>query len=314
MSHEIELKQDLAPSEAVRSGADSWLFPKQREAAPLSVPAKAEPVPVRRGMTVAEGFATVVANCVRHYRLNEPLVIDARDVEALHQVRVAMRRLRSAISLFRPAIRDDGFARIREELRWFTAELGDARNLDVYLERELAAEDRKMLEGRRDEAYDRAIAAMNSPRFKALVSELASWSAWGDWRRTPKARSRLAPFVNRRIDRLWLGVSGARGLRRMAGEDRHRLRIQVKKLRYAVEFVAALHLRERKRQRKFGTGLERLQDELGLSNDIVVARSLTGLESWLLDPGLLALDEHSHVREAKAALRQLRKIGPYWRR
>lgn len=313
MSHEIELKQDLAPPEAVRSGGDSWLFPKERAAAPLSAPAKAEPVPVRRGMTVAEGFATIVANCVRHYRLNEPLVIEIRDVEALHQVRVAMRRLRSAISLFRPAMRDDGFDQIRGELRWFTAELGDARNLDVYLERELAAEDRKLLEGRRDGAYDRAIAAMSSPRFKALMLELASWSAWGDWRRTSKARSRLARFVNRRIDRLWSGVSAARGLGRMSGEDRHRLRIQVKKLRYALEFVAALHSRERKRQRKFGAALERLQDELGLSNDIVVARSLSGLESWLLDPGLLALDEGKHVREAKAALRRMRKIGPYWR-
>lgn len=313
MSQEIELKHDIAPPAALGAGAESRLLRKQREAAPLSAPAKAEPVPIRREMTVAEGFATIVASCVRHYRLNEPLVIEARHAEALHQVRVAMRRLRSALSLFRPAIRDGGYAHIRDELRWFTAELGDARNLDVYLERELAADDRRLLEGRRDEAYDKAIAAMKSPRFKELMLELASWSAWGDWRQARRVQGRLGPFVNRRLDRLWSGVSAARRLRQMNGEDRHRLRIQVKKLRYAVDFVAALHSRKRKRQRKFGAALERLQDELGLSNDIVVARSLTGLESWLLDPGLLSLDEGSHVREARAALRQMRKIGSYWR-
>ena len=76
----------------------------------------------------------MIANaCIQHYRLNEPLVIATRDAAALHQTRVAMRRLRSAFTLFRPALHGAEYQRLRNELRWFTAQLGDARNLDVYL-------------------------------------------------------------------------------------------------------------------------------------------------------------------------------------
>src|SRR4030095_3700626 len=123
---------------------------------------KAEPVPLRADMNVAEGFATIVSACLRHFRLNESLVIEQREVEALHQTRVAMRRLRSAFTLFRPAISDEEFEDIRDELRWFTRELGAARNLDVYLERDIPDGDRQRLELKREQAYDGVITAMDS--------------------------------------------------------------------------------------------------------------------------------------------------------
>jgi triphosphatase len=94
----------------------------------LSKPSKAPPVALRQDMTVAQGFAAISQSCLKHFRLNEPLIVQSRDPVALHQARVALRRLRSASSLFRPALVDTEFPRLREELRWFTGQLSWAKH------------------------------------------------------------------------------------------------------------------------------------------------------------------------------------------
>ena len=275
---------------------------------------KAEPVPVHTGMTVAEGFQTIVTACIRHFRLNEPIVIERRNPDALHQARVAMRRLRSAFSLFRTAVGDEEFARLRAELRWFTVELGDARNLDVFLQRELPEGERERLERKRECAYDSVIAALESPRFRLLILDLVAWAALGKWRQGKRAEKPLGPFVNRQIDRLWSKIAHADDLRQMDDPERHHLRIQVKKLRYALEFVAALHTAEHKRLRKFGKTMEEVQESLGYFHDIVVARAVLAVKSWPIEPERASDEEQRHLRDARKSLRRLRKIGPYWRK
>ena len=80
---------------------------------------KAEPVVLAAEMDVADAFAAIVQSCLRHFRLNEALVVHGRKAAALHQLRVAMRRLRSAFSLFKPALAQRRFRA--------AAEAGDAR-------------------------------------------------------------------------------------------------------------------------------------------------------------------------------------------
>ena len=275
--------------------------------------AKAEPVPVRPGMSVAEGFEAIVAACVRHFRLNEPLVIETREMNALHQARVAMRRLRSALTLFRSAVTDPEFMRLRDELRWFTGKLGDARNLDVYLQGDLSKNERRRLKDRREAAYDDVAATLDSTRFRRLILDLVAWSAVGEWRKHANASKPLRPYVSRRIGRLWGRVSRAESLARMDEHERHRLRIQIKKLRYALEFVEALHAHESKRQKAFATAVEELQEALGHLNDAVVARSLVTADVWPIEPVRLSDPEHKLLDEAERAIGRLRKIGPYWR-
>ena len=136
---------------------------------------KAVPLAVDARMTVGDAFALIAHACIRHYRLNEPLVIATQAPPVLHQARVAMRRLRSAFALFRPAIADGEYLRLREELRWFTSQLGDARNLDVYLERELQERERRALMRQRKRAYCQVIAAMGSQRLRDLLLDLVGW-------------------------------------------------------------------------------------------------------------------------------------------
>ncbi|HEX5183413.1 MAG TPA: CHAD domain-containing protein [Allosphingosinicella sp.] len=282
---------------------------------------KAGPVEIGTEMNVAEGFAAIVHACLRHFRLNERLVAERRQPEALHQARVAMRRLRSSFSLFRPAIRHGkDFGRLREELRWFTSALGDARNLDVFLARnrdQVSEADCEALSAARESAYDRVIETLESQRFRDLMLALVVWVEGGGWRGHRKARAPLAKFAEKRLDKLWRKVrDGGHGLGGLGEEQRHRLRIHIKKLRYAVEFLALLYRPAALAQKRFAGALEGMQESLGHLNDIATARALV---EWLGLSGALAErpanpdEERRHLAEAESRFAGLGRIGPFWR-
>jgi triphosphatase len=283
----------------------------------LAKPSKAGPVPVRAGMTVAEGFSVIAQSCLRHFRLNEPLVIENRDPAALHQSRVAMRRLRAALSIFRPALVERQFEHLRDDLHWFTGQLGDARNLDVYLEQgTFSRSERKALRKEREHAYDRVIDALKSKRFRILMIDLIAWLALGRWRTNDKARRPLVDYAARRIDRLWQKIAGHDDLASMEDEERHDLRIEIKKLRYALEFVQPLHAHSGRKQKQFSKAVEGLQEALGDLNDLVTARTIGerfGVADALSDDEARKLAAEC-LGEAQSSLDRLRKIGPYWRK
>ncbi|MFL6736314.1 MAG: CHAD domain-containing protein [Sphingomonas sp.] len=272
---------------------------------------KAAPVNVHPHMSVAQAFELIVHACLKHYRLNEPLALEA-DAAALHQGRVAMRRLRSAFALFRPAIEDVEYQHLRHELRWFTAQLGDARNLDVYLERDLKNEERSRLTRKREKAYADVADAMNSHRFRRLLIDIVGWVALGAWRTGKIAKRPLASFANRRLDRLWLSIASDRGIAGMDEDTRHRVRIQAKKMRYAVEFVQGLYPQARIAEKQFTSAIEGLQESLGKLNDIVTARTIATVpasDGWLIG----SLEERRHLITAQHALRELMRVGRFWR-
>ena len=262
-------------------------------------------------MSVAEGFDTVISSCVQHFRQNAQLVVERRMPEALHQSRVALRRLRSALSLFEVAAGGRDFRRFEEELRFLGAVLGEARNLDVYLRNDLPEDERAALEERRDEAYNVAAAVVDSAHTRRLLADLQEWAVAGKWRRRRRANRPLKPFVDRQLDRLWKKMARSRRVARMGERARHHLRIRVKKLRYGLDFARDLHRRHKKRRKAFENTLKELQEALGQLNDAVVARGLKAQPAWPLaapreppDPVLL--------RHAEAALKQLRRTGAYW--
>lgn len=299
---------------------------------------KAEPIAVVPEMSVAEAFAAIVHACLRHFRLNERLIQDRRDASALHQARVAMRRLRSAFSLFGTAIADDEYHRLREELRWFTGELGDARNLDVFLKRLKGAEAaigrseakalRKRLEAAREAAYDRVLAALSSPRLRSLMLDLVAWLELGDWRGEGRPGGRPLPgFASDRLDRRWRKVKKAgKAIAALDPEPRHRLRIDIKKLRYAVEFLAGLRTgREaRARQEDFVAALAAMQESLGDLNDMETARALVadqagagGFDTQRLTRYLSGGGDDARtdglLADAQSGYSRLVEAGPFWR-
>jgi CHAD domain-containing protein len=246
-----------------------------------------------------------------------------------------MRRLRSAFTLFRPIVGDQEFLTLREEVRWFTNQLGDARNLDVILKRIPSAKDanssqaelRRTLEAARERAYAAVLDALASPRLRRLMLDLVGWTEVGTWRGAELAQRPIGEFGRAQLDRRWRKVKkGGKNLATLEVEALHRLRIEVKKLRYAVEFFAALEMRKAALalQGEFSAALEDMQEHLGELNDVETAHGL--LESLLsgqphaeemirtagrfIDRGAQKVDP---VSAAGEAYNRLREAGPFWR-
>lgn len=286
---------------------------------------KAEPLALRADANIVVAFTAVAHSCLRHFRLNEPLILERRDAAALHQARVAIRRLRSAIALFRPAVRDWELSRIRTELRWLAGRLGEARNMDVLLGRLPKKPGKKALSGLnrdRDTAYERAIGGLNSQRFRRLMVSLIRWVETGGWRDRPKVARPLAPFASEQLGRRWRKIQRAGPeIAAMTPERRHRLRIEIKKMRYSVEFLHGVHAGDEAAatgMARFLEALERLQEQLGVLNDFETARDiLSGMErssSGL--PKKLAgtpKEEARAVQAAEAAWSDLAASAGYWR-
>ena len=175
----------------------------------LGEPARAEPVALAAPLSEGEAFRAVARACLRHYRLNEIVLLARRDADALHQARIALRRLRSALSLFRTTVRGKDYQAVRDDLGWLSGQFGDARNLDVLLAGEAGLDADDPAHGRllkaRAKAYDRVEAALASERARGLMLRLALWIEAGAWRfrerasrdldgaRRPPARAPVAP-------------------------------------------------------------------------------------------------------------------------
>lgn len=275
-------------------------------------PAKATPLKLRADMSVADGFAAVAAGCLKHFRMNEPLLIDERDAEALHQLRVAVRRLRSAMWMFRPALRDRKLVGFQDQLRRFTRELGAARNIDVILAT-LPLNDpaRGHLEDDRKRIYAKIIRKLESRSFRLFIFDLFAWVQAGKWRSRKKASGPLMPFAIKRLNRLWQSIEQRSAhVGRLSDEERHKLRIDTKKMRYAVEFLAEPFRNLAEDRTKFVNAAENIQDRLGELNDLATRQSL--LFAWTRPSP--DKSRGRHLRSAKRHFARLREIGPFWSR
>ncbi|VWX47176.1 CHAD domain-containing protein [Novosphingobium sp. 9U] len=272
---------------------------------------KAEPVPLDAEASAAVAFQQIAQSCLRQFRLNEALLVEHRHAKPLHQARVALRRLRSAFSLFKDLFAgDERAATLREDLRALAGTLGEARNLDVLLERASGDDLQQRLQTAREEAYTHVEHALNAPWTRALMLDLMEWLTDGAWLRnavTADAREEpVRDYAVRTLDRARRKVKkGGRHLAKLDDEARHELRKDAKKLRYASEFFASLFdkKRNRRRYKRFIAGLEDLQDQLGLLNDLATApeelRKLD-LEGVPEAQALLGADTKPHLIHAAA--------------
>lgn len=283
---------------------------------------KSEPVTLTPDMNAGAAFQIIANACLRQFRLNEVLV-DHFNTEALHQARVALRRLRSAFTIHKPILEgDEAFKRLSEEVSWLAAELGAARDVDVLLARADVNPIRDGLERARDEAYDNVEAALTSSQTRALMLDLSEWLAIGGWRWSGGAVEQPARnFAVPTLDRFRRRVKKrGRDLAGLDDEARHELRKDAKKLRYASEFFASLfsEKRQRRRHKRFVDALETLQDKLGTLNDLVsVAEILSrvGLDKQPSATQLLNAsgEKSTLVKAAAEAHDAASDAKPFWR-
>lgn len=270
------------------------LFPEQRSKAERGYRLYANaPVEPRRmalpslkpGFTVRQACAVFLAGALTALQNNLGGARLGVDPEFLHQVRVALRRLRTTLSLFKAALAHEELTEIKASLRNLMRELGPAREWDVMLNDTLPAvalgrADAKALawlksaaQQQRDRAQTRARCALGAPetaRLLILLGAMVSRLHAGPSDARTDAGSeepRLASFARQALRRR--GRRGVLNAEQMAALDtngRHEWRIALKKLRYASDFLAPLLL-GRRDSRRWIAALSSLQDILGLLND-----------------------------------------------
>lgn len=250
---------------------------------------KASPIRLGRKMTVEAAFRLIVENCLAQIQANEPGVVRERDIESVHQMRVGLRRLRSALNMFKTVIACPD--EIQAELKWLGTELGAARDWDVLTgstlsrvgkeiaDRSTLAPVRKAAQERAAASHEKAAAVVLSTRYTRLILVFYSWVQRAGWRQSLTAaqnRRLMRPicrFADKTLvhDQERLRKQGRR-LQGASPETRHKVRIAAKKTRYATEFFQSIYPSER--VRPYVRALSRLQDELGLMNDASVATTL----------------------------------------
>ena len=255
---------------------------------------KTTPVHLREGMNSADAFRVIAHSCLHQVAGNERAMC-AGNADALHQMRIGFRRLRTALSVFSSFLADSQIETIKAEIRWMTGVLSPARDLDVFLNEVVLPLRREYREesglqslyrsysAQRAKAYERARQAANSVRFRALMLELAAWIETGPWTMNQNEPARIArarPVESFSVEELTRRrrkvKKGGKHLASITPVARHELRIRVKKLRYAAEFFAKLFPGKKRRKRELLASLKKLQDALGDVNDVAVQAGLRG--------------------------------------
>jgi CHAD domain-containing protein len=236
---------------------------------------------VRASMTTGEVAFAILRKHFAVFLANEPGTRLGEDIEALHDMRVAARRLRAAIQAFSPWLPARA-QRFRAELGYIARVLGEVRDLDVFLEtidqweREDPAHATALaaiaavLGERRDAARTRMLGVLDRRRYDLFVERFAAWLRRGSPQSFLAGREPIVAVAPRLLAKRYrrFGKMGRAIGRASPPEDYHALRIEAKKLRYALEFVTPIYGTP---AAAFARRLTALQDILGAHQDAYVA-------------------------------------------
>ncbi len=256
--------------------------------------AKAEPIILTAEMPARDAFRLIAASCLKHVIGNKAAVL-AADPDGVHQMRIGLRRLRAAISLFATVLDPAETPAIRAKLKWLTDELSPAREFEVFLTR-VVTPVRQLhtrlagmqslshdLAEQHSAAVERARKAVRSERFRSLVFDVAAWLETGAWLEPTDVATRthgaqpIEAMAAEQLTQRWKKIrKRARLLAKLDPYRRHKLRIQAKKLRYAAEFFETVFpgRKAARRRKDFLVALRAMQDCLGDLNDIAVHEDL----------------------------------------
>jgi len=252
------------------------------------------PTGINLGPTAVASDATIgaLADAVVRRQLGALVAHEAgtrlgEDIEELHDMRVATRRLRAALGVFADVLPHQ-FGALTPELAWLAEVLGSVRDLDVQLDRldqspewhgvwagaeggaSPVDELRAVVTRERERARAVLLQALESPRYERLTSGLTALAQQGAGQRSGAGHLPATAVLPGLIGQRHRGAVKAARRARRTGEasDFHRLRIRCKRLRYALEFVQDVYGDPAS---QFIRRLARLQDLLGGLQDSEVS-------------------------------------------
>jgi inorganic triphosphatase YgiF len=239
-----------------------------------------------------DAFACILRACLHHLLQSLPAAEDGRDPEGVHQLRVALRRLRSALHLMRSVSSQSKLESLRSEARSLAQNLSAAREWDIFQSATLPAIAKhcpsvigfdaleEVAETQRCAAYRKARFMLADRRCTTFLLNLGAWIEARGWRSdvATEGLGQLAEpagdFARRMLATQYAKVlKRGRHLKSMTPEERHRLRLAVKKLRYGTDFLLPL-CGQGKAVKRFRDRLAELQEELGSYNDMATTATL----------------------------------------
>jgi len=248
------------------------------------------------------------------------------DPDALHQMRVALTHLRTAILFFSPMVHDAVRDEVRDELKWLNSELGAVRDLDVAFDR-IEAIDKKKPQAvaalsswneKRAEGHHHLTRMLNSVRYRWLIEQTSGWIENGPWstmKGKQAARERASPigaYSEAKLEE-WEEklLKRSRKLRKMGTKKRHRLRLFNKKLTYSIDSLEDLFADKKfTKQKTARKHLSKAQRSLGQLNDGVRGHELaTELEQHGVQTPMKFLKGKQEKRLLKKASKAYRKLG-----
>ena len=307
----------------------------------VAKPRKTPVSPLVAGISCNEAFKALMLTCIAHYMANERGMLADTDPEYLHQLRVALRRLRSVFSTFAPLFPDSVLEPPITESRRLALSLGEARDWDVFVGETLPpirshyanhaglaalADAAARL---RHAANRRAQRAVASAQGQGLLLALGAWISAETWLDALDDARRAAlerPAIDYGRSALEAALKRVRKRGRdfaaLAPAELHRLRIAAKKLRYATEFFAPLF--DHRQAREYRAVLARLQDALGSYNDATKMTHFAGLasrrhrgapatEARGIMSGWGAAMQHSDTRYLRRIWKEFRSAEPFWK-
>jgi triphosphatase len=294
-------------------------------------------VPLDADMTFDAALQQIGRSLIASLLRNEAAAL-AGVPEGIHQMRIAVRRLRSVLSAVRAMLPEDHYAWANGVLRWLGGTLGPVRNLDVFAtgllkpvsgalkgERDLARL-ATAARRRRSQAHERVREAIASPRYTASMMRLSRWFEARAWRDQPVSEESarlvepladVAPMLLKRLYRK--ARRRARNFPDLTPPQRHRLRILLKHLRYATEFLDGVYNQDK--VERFIGRVRPLQDDLGYASDVRSAKALVAElgngHAVLERAGGIVIGWHDHgLAEAETRMlkhvRRFRDNKPFW--
>ncbi|MCV6596734.1 MAG: CHAD domain-containing protein [Mangrovicoccus sp.] len=304
-------------------------------------PRNACKVPLARAQSAETAARDVLRECFEQIASNAAVVQLIDDHEGPHQLRVGLRRLRSAFSVFKPLIGNAEMLRLNDEARWLGQVVGDLRDLDVAIEDILdpaAAErpDEPGFEVLRNAIVERGgetrllvretLAGERAQTFlidMARFIETRGWLVAEDFSQTTRLAAAIPDLAVNALDKRWKSVrKHAKDIENLDIPARHELRKELKKMRYAVEFMGPLW--PATDVKAFVKKLKALQEVFGDLNDAAMvetllmapnapgASDLTAQRAtgWLL--GTRMTKAEADWPHAQGLWAKLKELGPFW--
>lgn len=291
---------------------------------------KAGAVELHSKMTAEQAFVYIISYCLSHLQANEDIVLYGEDIEGVHQMRVALRRLRSCLHLYKSLIPYETHIELRNGIKWISEVLGVARDWDVFrhnleqIQSSTLQNLKSTVATLQAQAYVEVRQAMRSQRYTRLLLSLGQWLTEASWRKNLKPQALLAlkspikNFATKILNKHYQRVSKqGKNLSQLNPEQLHNLRISIKKMAYGTRFFTALYPPEA--AHAYAKSLSSLQDELGILNDTNVANDLlnkAGLDNNAparhFLKGWYAHQEMTHKNALEKAWQAFLKTRPFW--